>query len=338
MVARKAAWPVVFALGCCLGLVGCLHTQGPAVLSLLAGAQPGPAAEGTNSKEEIPLVPLPPLPFNRGQAPERPAPPAPAPPPPDPPDRPGPEPPSRPAEEPGPATPARSPAELVRRAEEFYGGMDSYIARLRRRERLDGKDKPEEVLLFKFRKQPWSVYCKWIGERGRGREVIYVKGHHENKIHTLLAAGDHPFLGAGQRLSLAVNSLLVRSASRHPITEAGIGANIDRLAAVVGALARGDKSKGTLEALGPEQRPEFGRPAESLVHNIPAGCYEHLPKGGRRFYWFDPETGLPVLVSTHDHEGQQTEYYCYDRLLFPVKLDDSDFDPDIVWRDRKQRP
>ena len=59
---------------------------------------------------------------------------------------------------------------------------------MRRREQINGKDKPEEVMLFKFRKQPRSVYFKWIGPAGNGREAIWVDGQHESKLHTLLAA------------------------------------------------------------------------------------------------------------------------------------------------------
>ena len=68
--------------------------------------------------------------------------------------------------------------------------MDSYIARLVRHEVVGGSDKPKEVLTFKFRKEPWSVYFKWLSKESAGREAIYVKGQHDNKIHTLLAAGD----------------------------------------------------------------------------------------------------------------------------------------------------
>src|SRR5262249_11864477 len=83
---------------------------------------------------------------------------------------------------------------LHREAAERYAGMDSYIARVRRREQLNGKDRPEELLIFKFRKQPWSVYFKFLGPEGQGRKVIYVKGQHGNLIHTLLAAGDVPLM------------------------------------------------------------------------------------------------------------------------------------------------
>ena len=115
---------------------------------------------------------------------------------------------------------------LHKLAAEQYAKMDSYIARLRRREQVGSKQNPEEVLCFKFRKDPWSISLKWLSAEGKGREVVYVKGKYENKLHTLLAAGDMPLTPAGKRISLPVDSMLVKSASRHEITDAGIGALI----------------------------------------------------------------------------------------------------------------
>src|SRR5262249_40516470 len=154
----------------------------------------------------------------------------------------------------------------------------------------------EEVLLFKFRKRPWSVYFKWLGKEGHGREVLYVKGRHQDKIHSLLAAGDIPFMPAGKRMALAPDSLLVRSACRHPITAAGIAASIERLAAVQSAVERGDRKNGTLALLGPLNRPEFDRAVRALVHTLPPRLDPSLPKGGKRTYYFNPTTGLPSLI------------------------------------------
>src|SRR5262249_37770425 len=73
---------------------------------------------------------------------------------------------------PGPISqPANDPLVAMRRmhqqAVEQYNGIDSYIVRLTRREQVNGKNHPEEVLLFKFRKQPWSLFFKWIGAEGK---------------------------------------------------------------------------------------------------------------------------------------------------------------------------
>ena len=209
--------------------------------------------------------------------------------------------------------------------------MDSYIVRLTRREHVGGKNGPEEVILFKFRKEPWSLHFKWLSTAGQGREVIYVKGQYENKIHTLLAAGDAPLMPAGKRLSLAVDSPFVLSASRHPITEAGIGASVDRLAVLLDAQDRGDRRRGVLTVTDPQNRVEYPRPVEGIEQVIPAGAEPELPRGGRRLYCFDPETNLPLLVTTRNDQGQEVEYYRYDRLITPVKLDADDFNPDKVW-------
>jgi Protein of unknown function (DUF1571) len=238
----------------------------------------------------------------------------------------------------GGMTPAPSPPpvsgssvrQLVQQAAASYAGIDSYIARLTRRELVNGKY-DEEVMLFKFRKEPWSVYFKWLGETGKGREVIFVKGQHGSQIHTLLAAGDHPLKPAGARMALPPDSVFVRMASRHPITEAGIGASIERLLVLVDALDRGDTRRGTVVDLGPQQRPDFIGTLTVIEHTLPPGFDPTLPRGGKRYYGFDAQTHLPLLVSARDDKGQEVEYYRYDRLQYPVRLDSDDFDPDKLW-------
>jgi hypothetical protein len=235
-------------------------------------------------------------------------------------------------------TARHSTRDLIRLAVERYAGIDSYIVRMTRREQVNGKNGPEEIILFKFRKEPWSLHFKWLGDTARGREVIYVKGHYENKIHTLLAAGDSLLMPAGKRISLAVDSPLVRSASRHSITEAGFGAVLDHLQAYLDAQERGDRSRGTLNNLGPQVRPEYPQPVETLEHVIPPGVESDFPRGGRRLYFFDPVWSLPMLVVGHDERGQEVEYYRYDRLQAPVHLDADDFNPDKLWAPPPKRP
>jgi hypothetical protein len=217
---------------------------------------------------------------------------------------------------------------LHKQAADEYAKMDSYIARLRRRERVGTKDHPEEILRFKFRKDPWSVALKWLGTEGKGREVIFVKGKYENKLHTLLAAGDMPLAPAGKRIALPVDSVLVRSASRHDITDAGIGSLIDHFADAVDRSARGDAKRGSLTYLGPQTRPEFTTPHEAVEQIIPGEAESALPRGGRRIWFFDPDSHLPVLVVTFDDAKKEVEYYLYDRFQYPVKLDEDDFNPE----------
>jgi hypothetical protein len=340
----KSTRPGVVAVIMCVLLVGCvgmgeLPSRGVDAARLRPRPRPieQPPAEQTGTDlripvetvargQDIPLVPVPPPPLGRSTNPPQ-------------------TPPGNPITPPVVATtpptsspsvpPAQSPShtarQLLQQAAARYAGMDSYITRLVRREFLKGNSQPEEILLFKFRKNPWSVHFKWLGDTAKGREVVYVKGRYEDKIHTKLAAGDAPLMPAGARIAVAPNSILARSASRHPITDAGIGHCIDSLLAQLNAQERGDRREGTLTAIAPQRRPEYPQPVETIERTIAPGAEPELPRGGRRLICFDPDWQLPLLVVTYDDKGREVEYYRYDRIQAPVNLDDDDFNPDKLW-------
>lgn len=209
--------------------------------------------------------------------------------------------------------------------------LDSYIVRLVRKEVINGKNKPQETLLLKYRKAPLSIYFKWLDSEGVGREVVYVEGMYENKIHTLLAAGDVPFMPAGKRMAFAPDSILVRSASRHNIKDAGFVPLVEGLGRAIIGQSKGDMRYGSVKYTAANKRPEFGFPVESLEHFIPAGVENELPKGGRRIVCFDPQSSLPMLIITFDETNHEVEYYKYDRFQFPTRLDENDFNPDYLW-------
>jgi hypothetical protein len=327
----------------CLVLAGCLsvpptpRSQAPEAARAIAyprrdttPAAPElriPANAVAAADPEIPVVPVPPPPLRGDRTTQPPAPPlrqASA-------QEPAPElPPVSTRPTPSPETVRHSPRELVRLAAERYAGIDSYIVRLTRHEQVRGRPGPEEVILFKFRKEPWSLHFKWLSAAGHGREVIYVKGQYENKIHTLLAAGDAPLMPAGKRFAVAADSPLVRANSKHPITEAGIGATIERLERLLDLQERGDRHRGTLSVLPPRSRSEYPVPVEAIEHIVPPGVVDDLPRGGRRVYFFDPETHLPMLAIMYDERGQEVEYYFHDRMILS-HLDGDDFNPDKVW-------
>src|SRR5207248_1415098 len=144
------------------------------------------------------------------------------------------------------------------------------------------------------------------------------------------AAGDMPLMPAGKRMALPPDNLFVRSASRHSITQAGIGNCIDQIGRALEAVERGQRRSGSVRYLGVVKRPEFDTPLEGAEQTLLPGEEGALPRGGRRFCFFDPASGLPVLILTQDHTGHEVEYYCYDRIQFPVKLDDHDFNPDTL--------
>jgi hypothetical protein len=235
----------------------------------------------------------------------------------------------------GPATPTPAESDPLRRlhrdAVAAYTKLPCYIARLRRREVVQGRAKPEEVLIFKFREQPYSVHFKWLGEEGQGREVVYVRGQGDDKLHVHTAANDIPFTPAGRRLALAPDSLMVKAASKYPITEAGIGNMVGRYGRMLDAIQAGGSGI-TAKYLGPVPRPEYPAPLEGIECTFPPNREPEIPGGGRRLVYFDPATRFPVLSLTYDTAGREVDYYCFDRFQLDVKLDDDDFNPDKLWK------
>lgn len=132
--------------------------------------------------------------------------------------------------------------------------MDSYMMQFRRREVVGNQSRPEETILLKFRRNPWSVYLKWIGNEGKGREATFSKNKYGNQIHTLTAAGDVPFMPAGYYMKISPENILVRSNSRYPITEAGISGMIDRFGSLVSGWRAGRYEPGEKQISGTGER------------------------------------------------------------------------------------
>jgi hypothetical protein len=222
---------------------------------------------------------------------------------------------------------------LYVRAAERIAKMDSYIYRMRRREVVNGQKMPEEVLRVELRREPFSVRLKWLGQEGKGREAVYVKGRYGDKMQLSLAAGDAFFLSpAGMRWSIAPDDSMARAKSRYPITETGLGSLIDRFGQIVKSIEQGDTRVGAMKYLGPVKREEFEAQVDAVHQVVPAKSDPNLPSGGQRWWYFDRTSGLPVLIVTKDASDQVVEYYCHDHIQWPVQLDDADFNPDRLWR------
>ena len=219
---------------------------------------------------------------------------------------------------------------VYRRGYSWFQQTDSFTCRMVRREVVSGKQHPEELMSFQYKKHPYSIHFKWLGQEGKGREVVYVEGKFDDKIQTRLAAGDIPFMPAGKRMSFAVDNPLVRSASRHSVREAGFGFMLSTVGTMLAHQKEGNSKLGAVQYVGKIRRPDLGGEVEMVECKLAPGAEHTLPEGGRRLYGFDPVLGHPVLVQTFDSRGQEVEYYRYDRFFFNG-LEESDFDPETLW-------
>jgi hypothetical protein len=222
---------------------------------------------------------------------------------------------------------------LHKLAAESYSSINCYLVRFKRREQVAGKDMPEELMLMKFREQPRSIYMKWLAEVGHGRELIYVQGKFDDKLHIRLAAGDILLLPAGKKMSFALDSPLVRAKSRHLITEAGVGQSIEMFGSLVKDLNNKDDRSGSLKYLGLVKRPEFEGKVEGVLQTIPPKSENTLPRGGQRYWYFDTRLRFPVLLVTFDEKQHEVEYYCFDRWYFPGQFFEDEFNPNVLWRE-----
>jgi hypothetical protein len=220
--------------------------------------------------------------------------------------------------------------DLYTRAAERYAQIPNYEARLIRREVVGGKEGPTEEILFQFRQQPFSVYMRNIGPVGRNREVLYVRGQFDNKMHVVIGEGDGSlFAPVGKKMAFDPQSPLVTSKSRHTITDAGIGNSLARFRKMIEA--------GQAKALGLVERQEYPYPLDGVELTLRPGDDASLPTGGKQVMYFDPNPdsagyGFPVLIVTTDPTGREVEYYCFDRYRAPAGLTDADFHPDRLGR------
>jgi len=236
---------------------------------------------------------------------------------------------SAPAAEPAP--PLETPESILAAMTERWSRMDSFESRVVRREAIRGITSPTEVLAFRYRKKPYSVRFKWLGEEGKGREMLYVRDQYADKIHILTAPGDIPFSRAQSRMALAPDSPLVRARSRRSIRETGFDVAIQTLTQSL------RERPGSVKVVGPTRRDEYPYPLLTVELAVAPREEEGMPDGGKRLMFFDtkadsPSFGLPVMVATYDAAGREIEYYCFDRFIHPTRFDDRDFHPDTLGR------
>jgi hypothetical protein len=179
--------------------------------------------------------------------------------------------------------------------------MPGYVARWRRREVVEGKRRPEEIILLKVRQHPWSIHLKWVGDANRG-DTLQVFTSQDG----LLKRRGHN--------KVTLDSTWYRTRNRHALTQLGIGPLIKQFGEALTSAEKNADAAAKLKDLGVLKRPEFGEPVHAVLQHIPARTEPLLPRGGQRFWFFDTTRHLPVLVITHDHLGMEVEYYCFEEI------------------------
>jgi hypothetical protein len=174
---------------------------------------------------------------------------------------------------------------------------------------------PEEKTLFKFKK-PFMVYLKWIGETHNGREALFAKGKHGNKLLVHLGGMVNYFAPSA---ALNPTGMLAMRNNLRPITESGMESTINLIAEVCETA----KMKGDLKVRYCGESRIGDRPTQKFERFLPAG--KGYP-AHMTIFELDSETGYPLSVLSYGWEGEILEKYRYEGFRTNVGLTDKDFD------------
>ena len=221
------------------------------------------------------------------------------------------------------ASPMDTPLRLIHEAQQAYQSVQDYTCLLIKRERINGRLPPDNVMEMKVRTQPFSVYLRWLQPRSEaGQEVCYVAGRNDGKMR-VRAKG---VLSVAGFISLDPNDPRARQSSRRSITEAGIGNMIERF-----ARAWENERRLNLTADVHVAEYEYNRRrcmrVEILHPNNGNGHFLYY----RDVIYFDKETHLPIRLEFYDwprvdgDTGQLVEVYSFANMRLNVGLGDNVF-------------
>ncbi len=223
-----------------------------------------------------------------------------------------------------PDDPAAYALRLIAECQERFKTVQDYSCTFTKRERIDGRLSPPQVMAMKVRSRPMSVYVKVL-QPDAGREAIWIAGRNRGKavVHDV---GITKFLTG--TLYLDPNGSMAMDGNRHPITQAGIGNLINTVATrwetelrpgnktqlVIHPDVRlGDRSCIRIESTHLQRSPEY------MFHAIKL--------------YIDREHGLPIRIESYDWPRRPglapdlLEEYTYAHLRLNVGLTERDFDP-----------
>lgn len=207
-----------------------------------------------------------------------------------------------------------------------------YSAIMIKRERVNGKLLKPEYMQMKIRSEriddngshvPFSVYAKFIKPRAcSGREVIWVKGHNENK----LCAHEGTGILALKTVNLDPDGWIAMQGNRYPIYEAGMENLIVKLI----EKAERDRAAGDCEVNYYDKKLN-GRPCTliEVVHPEERAPYDfHIAK-----VFIDKELKLPVRYQAYiwpkpgSDKPQLLEEYTYLNVKLNQGFTAQDFNP-----------
>jgi len=202
----------------------------------------------------------------------------------------------------------------LERTAEAARGVEEYACRFHRYERKGGKMGTRQIADVKFRREPYSLYMRWVDPGKFGAEVLYVAGKYDDTVFA--RQGGVLFLLPPMRLK--PDDELLEQHSRHKITD------FNSAGTTLLENARRARAAGSFKAraLGP-----------SDVTGEPVDGYEVLLPGGDDYYarraciWLHRDTGFVARVLAYGDDDELLEDYAFVQYNLDPGFTDADFDP-----------
>jgi Protein of unknown function (DUF1571) len=221
-----------------------------------------------------------------------------------------------------PENPMDLPLRLIADARQSYQGVRDYACMFVKRERIRNVLQPENVIVFKARTRPFSVYLRWVKPAQLvGQEACYVEGRNNGMLRALSPG----LLGSVGFVSIDPRDPRCFENSRHAISEAGIGHLIDVFSQRWELENRLNRTQVQVAEYIYNQR----RCLRVDTRHPDNSSKQYLFY--RSVVYFDKENHLPIRVENYDLQsatepnGSLVESYSYPQLRLNVNLPEATF-------------
>ncbi|MGQ0634791.1 MAG: DUF1571 domain-containing protein [Planctomycetaceae bacterium] len=214
-----------------------------------------------------------------------------------------------------------SAVEAVKSSRETLQRIPGYTTTLIRQERLK-KEPVKQVMQLKFRREPFSVYLKFIDPHP-GREVLFVEGQNKGKLLVHEASGIVSLAGT---ISLSPTGDQALKESRYPITMIGMEKMLDALVEQFEGEMTRQESRLTVYP-----QAKVGA-VECKMFEIARDKERPTVRFQKTRLYIDKQSNLPIRIEQYGFparagdEGALLEEYVYTDVKTDVTLSDIDFD------------
>ena len=215
------------------------------------------------------------------------------------------------------------PIAWLQEAKRNYSTVKDYTCTMVSQENVRGKLLEQNVMQFKLKTEPFSVYMRWLApEKNQGQEVAFVLGKNNNKMRVKSNLLIQKVAGF---ISIDLNDKRVTEHSRHSIVEAGIGNMIEQHINQFQTDRKLGKTSVSVKDFLCNNR-DCHRVELTRLEKDPA-FYCH-----RTVIYLEKASKMPIRLENYDwprqggaEGGELLEMFSYVGLLFNTGLKDADF-------------